>query len=155
MVGVVAVMVVAFRVARWGSLQHVYYSSVYGGYMEITQATPEAISALLDAHAITVGVERELHAALAALFTHTTWGARSEVTLGPGERIDFLVDDVGVELKTQGAPAAVFGQLQRYARHDVVQQLLLVTTRAEHATIPAFVGGKPCRVHVLRRAWLT
>lgn len=130
-------------------------AGVYGWGMDEIRATPETVCALLDQRAITVGAERDLHSAVADVFADAGLGARSEVALGPHERIDFLVGGVGVELKTQGSAVAAFSQLQRYAHHDQVSSLLLVTTRSDHASIPPVVGGKPCRVHVLRRAWLS
>lgn len=65
-----------------------------------------------------------------------------EVRLGPGERIDFLVDGtLGIEAKTRCDRRAIYRQLQRYARHDTISALILVTGTA--LGLPASIDGKP------------
>jgi hypothetical protein len=49
--------------------------------------------------------------------------------------IDFLVGDVGLEVKTQGSVPAIFQQLQRYASFAAVRSLLLVTTRLRYGAL--------------------
>jgi hypothetical protein len=46
----------------------------------------------------------------------------------------------------------VLRQLARYAAYPEVEFLLLATSRAMR--MPATIGGKPCRVLNLGRAWL-
>lgn len=66
---------------------------------------------------------------------------------------DFLVGTVIVEVKMNGArPAGISRQLERYAAHEQVTDVILVTNRA--AVLPATVGGKPLAVVSLGRAWL-
>ncbi len=67
---------------------------------------------------------------------------RREVRLSPEDRPDFMVEPgVCVEVKIGGASADVHRQLVRYAEHDEVEVLLLVTTRRQHV-MPSEVGGK-------------
>ncbi len=71
----------------------------------------------------------------------------------PADRIDFLLPGgVGIEVKVDGQPAAVWRQLVRYAASDRVTELLLVTTRAKHAVgrVETTLNGKPMNVLVLR-----
>lgn len=73
-----------------------------------------------------------------------------EARLGPGERIDLLTDDgVGVEVKVAGSWTTVARQLLRYARHDQVRALVLVSTQASHSRIPYELGGIAVVVHLL------
>lgn len=66
--------------------------------------------------------------------------------------IDFMVGDVGIELKLKGSPTAIYRQLERYAAHDQVQHLVLLTGRT--MGMPATLNGKPVSVVCLSRAFL-
>ena len=67
---------------------------------------------------------------------------RREVRLSVGERIDFLVYDVGIEVKIDGSVAALMRQAARYLRCDEVRSLVVVTTLARHRALPADMFGK-------------
>lgn len=58
-----------------------------------------------------------------------------EAWIGSGERIDFLVGRVGIEIKVAGSAADVRRQLARYAATEAVDELLLVTTKAAHRVL--------------------
>jgi hypothetical protein len=75
-----------------------------------------------------------------------------EVSLGDGDIIDFVVDNVGIEVKIKGAKRAIFRQLERYAAHDRIQALVFSTNVA--MGMPQDVGGKPIFLHNLGKAWL-
>lgn len=70
-----------------------------------------------------------------------------EVWLNDTDRIDILAGRVGVELKLTGPNSSVTRQLARYADSAAVDELVLVTTRFAHKTIPGTLRGK--RVTVL------
>ena len=69
-----------------------------------------------------------------------------EVRLSAHDRIDFLCESIGVEVKVDGSLAEVTRQLHRYAQSDRVSELLLVTTRSRHKPMPPAFAGKPIRV---------
>lgn len=50
-------------------------------------------------------------------------------------------------MKIAGTWRDVRRQLERYAELEIVEALVLVTTRAAHARIGSMVGGKPLYVH--------
>src|SRR3546814_20638100 len=81
-------------------------------------------------------------------FPYTTLfrsGFRREFILGPGESVDFLVGDrIAVELKVKCSPRVMMRQLQRYAAHDKVQAIILVT--ATVTSMPDSMNGKPVYV---------
>lgn len=98
--------------------------------------------------------ENELQEALAgrfwaeALLGKPVTGYSRELRLDAENRIDFLVEldgeiRVGVEVKIAGSLAAVRRQLERYAKSDKVDQLLLITTKASHHQISPTINGKP------------
>lgn len=65
-----------------------------------------------------------------------------EHVLGPGERVDFLVAGyIAVELKIKAQRRLIYRQMQRYALHDRVTSLILVTAAA--IGMPPAIEGKP------------
>lgn len=90
--------------------------------------------------------EDELQQALAAALTGAGYTVEREVRLNSRDRIDLLVDRVGIEVKIAGERRTVERQLARYSESDLVDELVLVTTRARHRP-PAQLNWKP--VHVV------
>lgn len=66
-----------------------------------------------------------------------------EARLSARDRIDFVIGDLGVEVKVDGSLAAVTRQLHRYAQVEELAGVLLVTTRAAHLAVPRELNGKP------------
>lgn len=62
-------------------------------------------------------------------------------------RLDYFLPESGIaiEVKVQGAHAAIVGQLRRYAWCEEVKGVLLVTTRGALARVPSMLEGKPVR----------
>lgn len=55
-----------------------------------------------------------------------------------------------IEVKTKGSRAEVVRQLDRYAAHDQVTGLLLVTSLAKLRVMPSTLRGKPVSVLWIR-----
>lgn len=104
------------------------------------------VAAAIGSYRFTYRAEDQLQEGLAAAFAAAGLPVQREVWLSPSERIDFLVGRVGVEVKVAGSPSVVLSQLQRYATHERIGGLVLVTTRARHRALPAVVGGLPLRI---------
>lgn len=68
-----------------------------------------------------------------------------EARIDARNRVDVLVGRVAVEVKTAGSAADVRRQLERYARCESIDGIVLVTNRARHV-FPSEVGGKPLEV---------
>lgn len=77
-----------------------------------------------------------------------------EARLSARDVPDFIVGDgIVIELKVKGAPrAAITRQLERYARHDRVTALILLSNVA--MSLPGSIGGKPAFFVSLGGAWL-
>lgn len=59
------------------------------------------------------------------------------------DRIDFLVTPgIGIEVKIRGSRVDVMRQLARYAEHERIESLILVTDRSQFAMMPLALGGK-------------
>jgi hypothetical protein len=97
--------------------------------------------------------EAELQAGLGAALTNLGYTVLREVILTPQDRVDFLVDGVGIEVKVKGPTTAVVRQLVRYAEHDAIEALILVTTRLRHQP-PRELNGKSVIVVALTMAGL-
>ena len=96
--------------------------------------------------------EEELHAQIARAFADAGLDARHEARVGERCRIDFLVGDVGVEIKkSRPAPAALRKQLARYAACEAVGELVVVAPRA--VDMPRTIGGKRVSMLGLERLW--
>lgn len=79
-----------------------------------------------------------------------------EVALSPRDRIDFLVHGtVGVELKVSACASGVLRQLMRYATHERIGELVLLSfRRSVLAQLPSSLHGKPLHGICIGRAAL-
>lgn len=109
-----------------------------------------ALAAILNTQ-FRAGSEEELQEGLGQALTAAGIPFEREVILGPQDRIDFLVGDVGIELKVKGSVESAHRQLARYARHEKVQHLLLVTTKPSMGRAEYTIGTKRVRTLVLFR----
>lgn len=75
-----------------------------------------------------------------------------EAILSSKDRIDFMIGDVGVEMKIDGSPRSIFRQVERYSAHERIASLVLATNKA--MTLPSSIGGKPASVVSLGMGWL-
>jgi hypothetical protein len=105
----------------------------------------DTVAAAIRRRQFPFGDEDQLQEGIAAALTEDGFDVEREVRLGARDRIDLLVGRVGVEIKIDGASARVLSQLRRYARHDAVDELVLVTRCTRH-TAPAALEGKPVTV---------
>ncbi|MCS0497883.1 hypothetical protein NVS89_22590 [Ancylobacter sp. MQZ15Z-1] len=96
--------------------------------------------------------EKPLQEAIEAHLIESGLAFEREVTLGPGDIVDFMVGTVAVEVKIKGQRRAIYRQCERYAGHDSVSAILLVTNVA--MGFPPSLKGKPTAVLNLGRAWL-
>lgn len=96
--------------------------------------------------------ESELQDGIEAVLERESVKAKREVRLSPRDRIDFLAGTVGIEVKTAGSSANLLRQLARYAEHEAVRSLVVVTNRSHLACVgQAEFGDKPVSVVVTSR----
>lgn len=96
--------------------------------------------------------EADIHAMVGACLMAHGLVYTHEARLGAGCRIDYLVGDVGVEIK-KGKPNArlLRGQLARYAGSEQVGALVVVSWQS--VAVPARIGGKPVHMLALGKLW--
>jgi hypothetical protein len=69
-----------------------------------------------------------------------------EFRLSGGDRVDFLVGRVAIEMKIKGGINAVLRQLQRYAQSPLVDEIILLTSRTRLCSMPKTLSDKPIHV---------
>lgn len=102
---------------------------------------------------INVSTEAAAHDDLATALAAAGLTVQREVKLTARDRIDVLVDGVGVEVKVQGSRRDIFRQLERYAESDQISALVLATSAAWPAGF-ASINRKPFFHASLVRGWL-
>ena len=99
------------------------------------------LAALENVRAPAMPGEYDLHAMIAEALREDGLEYVHERPLAPRCRIDFLVGDVGIEVKKgRPAPAQLRRQLARYAASEEISALIVVTQRA--VSLPAAICGK-------------
>ena len=96
--------------------------------------------------------EADLHRLITQRLSECGLCFAHEVRLSKGCRIDYLVGDVGVEVK-KGKPTAaqLLAQLKRYAQCEQIQALVVVSWQS--VTVPASLYGKPVYPLALSQLW--
>jgi hypothetical protein len=109
--------------------------------------TAAEIVALLEAHRFRAPSEADLQRGIGQVLDRAgVWFAR-EVRLNARDRIDFMIGDVGIECKVDGSLPDLIRQIDRYALHERIGALVVVTSRLRLARLPRELHGKP--VHVV------
>lgn len=109
----------------------------------------DTVAAAIRARRYDFANEEELQEGLALALTDSGLTVSREVILDGASRIDLLVEGIGIEVKVAGRGASVLKQLERYARFDAVEGLILVTSRRRthgHMRSLEAINGKPFRV---------
>ena len=112
------------------------------------------IAALSSLRLQTVAREEDLCAVLEKAFVTQGLMFWTQVQLGEGNRIDFLIEGgLGVEVKNGSvAWTPTVKQLERYAASEHVTSLLLVTERGLPG-LPESLLGKPVHQLALQQLW--
>jgi len=122
--------------------------------MVLTERLPrlEQVVAALKGKRFELHNEKALQAQVEQALKATCWPHQREVRLSPADIIDFMVLDVGIEIKIKGTPKAIYQQCERYCAHEAVTSLLLLTNK--QSLLPPTINGKPTHVLNLGLAWL-
>lgn len=105
-------------------------------------ADAAALATLLEGYSLDASTELALQDGIASALTDADVAFEREVRLDAGSRPDFMVGGVAVEVKVGGSWAALVRQLHRYAKHERVTELLVVSSRVRLVRVPAELGGK-------------
>lgn len=100
------------------------------------------IAKLIGSHRFRYDTERELQDGIAALLRASEVPFGREVRLSELDIPDFMAGTVAIEVKTAFSKNEVMRQIARYAGHDACSEIVLVTNRAIHLSIPDRLNGK-------------
>lgn len=89
------------------------------------------------------GTEMEFQDGIARVLVAAGVEHRREVSLSKADRIDFLLAErIGIEVKVDGSISALTRQLFRYAQHEEISALVLVTSQLRLTHLPKVLNGK-------------
>lgn len=91
------------------------------------------------------GNEKELQDGIAFALAGAGIPFAREVQIGNG-RIDFMVKDIGIEVKVGGSLSALTRQAHRYLLSEKLTGLVVVSSRTFHDRFPQLLNDKPLRV---------
>lgn len=112
-----------------------------------TSASAQELAAVINHHRFLYQDEYQLQDGIEAALRGAGYEPVREVRLSAADRVDIMVGSVAIEVKIAGRAPSVIRQLMRYAKHDEVSELILVTTKIRHNEVPPFLDGKP--VHIV------
>ena len=101
------------------------------------------LATLLRSYTYQFTSELELQDAVEQVLTQHEIGYTREGYLDGLDRIDFLVGDIGIEIKIDGSLSAVTRQIHRYLQCDQLNGLILLSGRYNHTRVPREMNGKP------------
>lgn len=96
--------------------------------------------------------EKATQVAIAAAFAEDGIAHERERRLGTGDVIDFVVGTIAVEVKVKGQKLPIFRQIERYARREEIDAIVLASNIA--MGLPYRIGDKPAFFVHLGKAWL-
>ena len=112
----------------------------------------QEIKNIIERHRLPLTDEKVTQAAIANALELAGVTFEREVRLSEADIVDFMVGSIAVEVKIKGAKAGIYRQMERYAQHERVTAILLVSSRSMH--LPALINGKPTLVASLSRGWM-
>lgn len=124
--------------------------------MAVGSGTAEMIGALVElirSAKIDLSSEKRAQADLERVLSLAWIEFDREFPLTEADIIDFMVEDIGIEVKLRGArKKAVYRQLCRYAAHPRVNALILASNLS--MGLPGQIEGKDAYFVKLGEAWL-
>ncbi len=112
----------------------------------------EAIVELIKSVKLQHTTEYLLHGQLYELFDSLKIPFQKEYPLSKKDIVDLFVNGVAIECKVQGQPLQIHKQLERYAMHDEVKAIILVS--AKYMRVKNTINGKPAFMVHLGAGWL-
>lgn len=113
-----------------------------------------SIQTVLERARINVSTEAAAQRDIAAALTAGGIVFEREVSLSPKDRVDFLAEGIGIEVKISGQSRRdIWAQLNRYAAHDRIEALVLAMGGAWPGETK-LDGGKRLFVVNLHKGWI-
>ena len=118
-----------------------------------TNQSVKLIASLIHGHRIDLSSEKRVQEAIEGILTTAGIVFEREKKLSVTDIPDFVVENIVIECKVRGARKMdVYRQLCRYAEHDSVHVLMLVSNIS--MGMPPEINGKPVYCVSLSRGWM-
>lgn len=118
-----------------------------------TNQSVKLIASLIHGHRIDLSSEKRVQEAIEGILTTAGIEFEREKKLSVTDIPDFVVENIVIECKVRGARKMdVYRQLCRYAEHDSVHVLMLVSNIS--MGMPPEINGKPVYCVSLSRGWM-
>ena len=119
------------------------------------QILARRICAVVQNGRVPVTTEAQAHDAIEALLISNGLEVRREVRLSQRDRVDLMCEGVAIEVKvaTSRSRRSIYQQLQRYAKHDQVEAIVLATGAMWPANL-SDIDGTPLFQASLTVGWL-
>lgn len=101
-----------------------------------------ALCNILRSYQFSIHDEKYLQGEIEDVFKSEGIKYQREVPLSTGI-IDFMVGDIGIEIKLKQRPMSVYRQLERYLEDPQVKQIILATVRP--IPLPEMINGFPSK----------
>ncbi len=95
--------------------------------------------------------ELSIHRKMAENFDRLGIAYEREVVLSDDSRIDFLIGNLGIEVKIKGSKKAIYYQCERYCKFDRISELVLLTNVP--MVFDSHILGKPFHIIQMGKAW--
>ena len=96
--------------------------------------------------------EKELQGQIQEILNKNNIVHRREVILDDKNIIDFLVGDIGIEVKIKGGKKDIYKQIERYSHFKEINKIILLTSRS--LGMVREINGKNIHLINISKAWL-
>lgn len=110
----------------------------------ITMNNIEQIIQLLAGYQFQLSDEKILQRQIETVLTENNIEFKREVRLEDRSIIDFVVDDIGIEVKIKGQSKAIYRQCKRYCESGKIKTLILISNKT--MGFPESIGDIPVYV---------
>jgi hypothetical protein len=108
--------------------------------------TAGEIARLIAGHRYEFATEAELQDQISGVLARAGVQAEREVRLDKLSRLDFLAGSIAIEVKIGSSRPQLLSQIHRYAQDTRISAIIVVSRKARHLSMPAFLNGK--EIHV-------
>ncbi|MDX9744578.1 MAG: hypothetical protein RBT59_12225 [Arcobacteraceae bacterium] len=109
------------------------------------------IQKALKGRALNLSNEKLLQNNIAEAFQDANLDFKKEVKIDENNIVDFMIDTLAIEVKIKSKVSAmnIYRQIERYAKNDKVETILLMTSKT--ISLPNNINGKPIYILSLGR----
>lgn len=95
--------------------------------------------------------EAELQSGIATALGQSDIDYEKEARLSDCDRLDFLVEkNIALEVKVDGSASALTRQVHRYAQHESIEGIIVVTNLNRLTDLPETLNKKPIAIYHLK-----